>query len=320
LRAYTDIFLNNNKGADMEIGIIGLGRMGANMARRLVRGGVKVAAFNRSFDVTAKLAHETGLKACASIPDLLGELDKPRVVWLMLPAGDATKQALEQLAPLLARGDVVVDGANAFYKDSMKRGALLEQHGIHFIDAGVSGGIWGLENGYALMVGGSKEAVGLAERFIKVLAPAPDKGWLHCGPVGSGHFVKMVHNGIEYGMMQAFAEGLGLMKGKEEFGLDLAAITEMWRHGSVVRSWLLDLAAEFLQSDQQLDAIEPFVSDSGEGRWTALEAIEQGMPAPVMSLALMMRFATQGSNDYPAKLLAMMRKGFGGHAVKGDAK
>jgi 6-phosphogluconate dehydrogenase len=214
----------------------------------------------------------------------------------------------------------VVDGANAFYKDSMRRGAQLEQHGIHFMDAGVSGGIWGLENGYALMVGGSKEAVALVEPFIKVLAPAPDKGWLHCGPVGSGHFVKMVHNGIEYGMMQAFAEGLGLMKGKEEFDLDLAAITEMWRHGSVVRSWLLDLAAEFLQSDQQLDAIEPFVSDSGEGRWTALEAIEQGVPAPVMSLALMMRFATQGSNDYPAKLLAMMRKGFGGHAVKGDAK
>jgi 6-phosphogluconate dehydrogenase len=304
----------------MEIGIIGLGRMGANMARRLARGGVKVAAFNRSFDVTARLAQETGLKACATIPELLGELDGPRVVWLMLPAGEATKQVLEQLAPLLAQGDVVVDGANAFYKDSVKRGAVLEQLGIHFVDAGVSGGVWGLENGYALMVGGNNEAVAQVECFLKVLAPAPDQGWLHCGPVGSGHFVKMVHNGIEYGMMQALAEGLALMKGKSEFDLDLAAISEMWRHGSVVRSWLLDLTAEVLQSDQQLEGIEPFVSDSGEGRWTAYEAIEQGIPAPVMSLALMMRFATQGHNDYPAKLLAMMRKGFGGHAVKEGGK
>lgn len=300
----------------MDIGIIGLGRMGANMARRLARSGVKVAAFNRSFEVTSKLAHETGLKACATVPELLADLAKPRVVWLMLPAGDATRQMLEQLAPLLSAGDVVVDGANAFYKDSMRRGELLEKSGIHFIDAGVSGGIWGLENGYALMVGGKPEAVARVEPFFKVLAPAPDKGWLHCGPVGSGHFVKMVHNGIEYGMMQAYAEGFALMKGKEEFGLDLAAISELWRHGSVVRSWLLDLTAEFLQNDQELEAIEPFVSDSGEGRWTALESIEQGIPAPVMSLALMMRFASQGNNDYPAKLLAMMRKGFGGHAVK----
>jgi 6-phosphogluconate dehydrogenase len=176
--------------------------------------------------------------------------------------------------------------------------------------------VWGLKNGYAMMVGGEQDAVQQLEPFLKILAPAPDKGWLHCGPAGSGHFVKMIHNGIEYGMMQAFAEGFGLMKGKEEFDLDLAAIAEMWRHGSVVRSWLLDLSAEFLQQDQSLEAIAPFVADSGEGRWTAFEAIEQGVPAPVMSLALMMRFATQGANDYPARLLAMMRKGFGGHAVK----
>jgi 6-phosphogluconate dehydrogenase len=274
--------------------------------------------------VTNKLAHETGLRACATLTELLGALDheanKPRVIWLMLPAGDATQHALEQLLPLLARGDVVVDGANAYYKDSVKRAAALEAQGIHFVDAGVSGGVWGLENGYALMVGGEPGAVALVEPFIKVLAPAPDRGWLHCGPAGSGHFVKMVHNGIEYGMMQALAEGLALMKGKEEFDLDLAAISEMWRHGSVVRSWLLDLTADVLQTDQNLDSIEPFVSDSGEGRWTAYEAIEQGVPAPVMSLALMMRFATQGSNDYPAKLLAMMRKGFGGHAVKDGSK
>ena len=304
----------------MEIGIIGLGRMGANMARRLVRGGVKVAAFDRTFGVTAKLSHETGLRACATLPELLGAADKPRVIWLMLPAGDVTRQILEQLLPLLAPGDVVVDGANAYYKDSVQRAAALERLGIHFVDAGVSGGVWGLENGYALMVGGNRQAVALVEPFIKVLAPAPDRGWLHCGPAGSGHFVKMVHNGIEYGMMQALAEGLALMKGKTEFDLDLAGISEMWRHGSVVRSWLLDLTAEVLQADQQLDNIEPFVQDSGEGRWTAYEAIEQGVPAPVMSLALMMRFASQGSNDYPAKLLAMMRKGFGGHAVKSDGK
>ena len=299
----------------MNIGMIGLGRMGGNMARRLVRGGATVAAYDRSFEVAQGLARETGLKACTSLEELVGSLDKPRVVWMMLPAGEISRHTLEQLMAMLAPGDVVVDGANAFYKDSMSHAALLAKQGIRFVDAGVSGGVWGLENGYALMVGGDTATVALVERFLKILAPAPDKGWLHCGPAGSGHFVKMVHNGIEYGMMQAYAEGLALLKGKHEFGIDLAAVTEMWRHGSVVRSWLLDLTADVLQKDQKLDGIEPFVSDSGEGRWTAYEAIEQGVPAPVMSLALMMRFASQGANDYPAKLLAMMRKGFGGHAV-----
>ena len=299
-----------------KIGMVGLGRMGANMARRLARGGARVVAYNRHFEVAEKLAKETGLAAARSLEELVAQLETPRVVWLMLPAGDATQQAIDQLASLLAPGDILVDGANAFYKDSQRRVAELAPRGIRFVDAGVSGGVWGLENGYALMVGGEAAAMAPLEPFLKVLAPAPDKGWLHCGPVGSGHFVKMVHNGIEYGMMQAFAEGLALLKGKQDFNLDLAAISEMWRHGSVVRSWLLDLTAEFLKNDQQLDAIAPYVSDSGEGRWTAFEAVEQGIPAPVMSLALMMRFATQGANDYPAKLLAMMRKGFGGHAVK----
>ena len=303
----------------MNIGMIGLGRMGGNMARRLVGGGATVAAYDRTFAVAQGLARETGLKACASLAELVGALDKPRVVWTMLPAGEISRQSLEQLMTMLAPGDVVVDGANAFYKDSMSHAALLAKQGIRFVDAGVSGGVWGLENGYALMVGGDNETVALVERFLKILAPAPDQGWLHCGPAGSGHFVKMVHNGIEYGMMQAYAEGLALLKGKQEFGIDLAAVTEMWRHGSVVRSWLLDLTADVLQKDQKLDGIEPFVADSGEGRWTAYEAIEQGMPAPVMSLALMMRFASQGANDYPAKLLAMMRKGFGGHAVLASA-
>jgi len=300
-----------------KIGMIGLGRMGGNMARRLRQGGAEVVAHNRSFDVTQELAAETGLCAVETLSQLMAELgDAPRIIWLMLPAGDATQQTINILTPMLQAGDVLVDGANAFYKDSQRRAGELAAWGVRFVDVGVSGGVWGLKNGYAMMVGGEHDAVQQLEPYLKILAPAPDKGWLHCGPAGSGHFVKMIHNGIEYGMMQAFAEGFGLMKGKAEFDLDLAAIAEMWRHGSVVRSWLLDLSAEFLQQDQSLDAIAPFVADSGEGRWTAFEAIEQGVPAPVMSLALMMRFATQGANDYPARLLAMMRKGFGGHAVK----
>ncbi len=296
--------------------MVGLGRMGANMARRLRRGDVRVAVYNRSPEVAQRLAQETGAAAAASLAELVTLLSKPRIVWLMLPAGDPTQAAIDQLLPLLSAGDTLVDGGNAFYKDSVARAAALAQEQLHFIDAGVSGGVWGLEEGYALMVGGERAAVEGITPFLKILAPGPNRGWLHCGPAGSGHFVKMVHNGIEYGMMQAFAEGLALLKGRKEFDLDLGAITEMWRHGSVVRSWLLDLTAEFLKQDQTLTAITPYVADSGEGRWTALEAVEQGVPAPVMSLALMMRFASQGANDYPAKLLAMMRQAFGGHAVR----
>lgn len=299
----------------MNFAMIGLGRMGGNMARRLRRGGAEIAVYNRSVEVAETLAQETGAQVLKSL-DQVTELASPRIVWLMLPAGAATEQAIELLVPHLTRGDLVVDGGNAFYKDSMRRAALLRAHGIEFADAGVSGGVWGLENGYALMIGGSDTAIATLEPYIKILAPTATSGWLHCGPAGSGHFVKMIHNGIEYGMMQAFAEGFALLKAKQEFALDLGAIAEMWRHGSVVRSWLLDLTAEFLRDDSELVNIEPHVADSGEGRWTALEAIEQGVPAPVMSLALMMRFATQGKNDYPAKMLAMMRKGFGGHAVK----
>ncbi len=299
-----------------EIAMIGLGRMGGKMARRLERGGVKVAAYDLSFDVAEKLSKEGAIIPCKTVAALIQELQSPRIVWLMLPAGGPTRQMIETLQPLLSAGDVIINGANAWYQDTIKEAELLSAKKINYVDAGVSGGIWGFANGYALMIGGESAVIALATPIFKALAPAPDKGWLHCGPVGSGHFVKMIHNGIEYGMMQAFADGFALMKGKEEFSLDIAKISEMWRHGSVVRSWLLDLTAEFLQSDQKLDNIEPFVADSGEGRWTAYEAIEQGIPAPVMSLALMMRFATQGKNDYPAKLLAMMRKGFGGHAVK----
>ena len=301
----------------MQIGLLGLGKMGANMARRLSRGGANVLVWNRSHEVAERLAQsEMHIAACTTLVDLVAQLPTPRIVWLMLPAGGATETVMQQLATLLVPGDIIVDGGNAFYKDSERHATEVAAHGLRFMDAGVSGGVWGLANGYALMVGGEADTVALVMPFIKILAPGPETGWLHCGPVGSGHFVKMVHNGIEYGMMQALAEGLSLLKGKQEFGIDLAAVSEMWRHGSVVRSWLLDLTAEFLQNDQDLDAIAPFVADSGEGRWTVLEAVEQGLPAPVMTMALMMRFASQGKHEYTDKLLAMMRKGFGGHGVK----
>ncbi|NWG86667.1 MAG: decarboxylating 6-phosphogluconate dehydrogenase [Hydrogenophilaceae bacterium] len=302
----------------MQIGLYGLGRMGGNMARRLARGGVKVFAYNRSFEVTEKLAAgDSNVQACRSLEEVVSSLAAPRVLWLMLPSGPATEAAILQAAALLSPGDILVDGANGYYKEAIARSGQLSGQGIGFVDVGVSGGIWGLDNGYCLMAGGDDAAIAAVAPFLKVLAPAPDRGWLHAGPVGSGHFVKMVHNGIEYGMMQAFAEGFALMRAKTEFDLDMAEIAELWRHSSVVRSWLLDLTADFLKADQKLDAISPVVADSGEGRWTALEAVEQGVPTPVMSLALMMRFATQGKNDYAAKMLSMMRKGFGGHAVQG---
>jgi 6-phosphogluconate dehydrogenase len=220
------------------------------------------------------------------------------------------------LLPLLSPGDLLVDGGNSWFKDSLCRAARLREHGVQFVDAGVSGGVWGLQNGYALMVGGEPDAVARLRPALEVLAPEPDKGWLHTGPAGSGHYVKMIHNSIEYGMMQALAEGFALMKQRDDFQLDLAAIAGMWQHGSVVRSWLLDLCADFLDADQQLDKVAPFVADSGEGRWAAIEAIEQGIPAPVTSLALMMRFASQGKADFGDKMLAKMREGFGGHAIK----
>jgi 6-phosphogluconate dehydrogenase len=300
----------------MEFGIVGLGRMGGNMARRLAKKGIRIAVNNRSHDVSAAVAAETGHLACATLADLVAALQAPRIVWLMLPAGEATESTLTTLMPMLSPGDLVVDGANAYYKDDQRRARSLATQQIEFADAGVSGGVWGLENGYCIMFGGSDAAATRLKPYMEALAPAPSTGWLHTGPVGSGHFVKMVHNGIEYGMMQAFAEGFALMRSKPGFDLDVGEIAELWRHGSVVRSWLLDLAADFLAQDQALESIEPFVADSGEGRWTALESVEQGIPTPVMTLALMMRFATQGKNDYAAKILAKMRQGFGGHAVK----
>ena len=300
-----------------QLALIGLGRMGGNMARRLARAGIAVAVHNRTYDVARQLAaEEVHAEAYERFEDMLASLARPRIVWLMLPAGAATDGALDQLVPLLDEGDLVVNGANAYYRDSVAQAARLAEKGIDFIDAGVSGGVWGLANGYALMLGGSAQGIARLKPVIEALAPAADQGWVHCGPVGSGHYAKMVHNGIEYGMMQALAEGFALLEAKREFAFDLAAVGEAWRVGSVVRSWLLDLTVSALAKDPRLQSIEPYVADSGEGRWTVLEAVEQGVPAPVITDALYARFSSQGRADFGNKLLAMMRKGFGGHAVK----
>lgn len=300
----------------MRMALIGLGKMGGNMARRLCRGGIEVVGYNRSPEIVNSLTQEEGMIPAGSLREAVEKLIAPRVVWLMLPSGAPTEQAIEELTAILEQGDVVVDGGNSNYHDSQRRGAMLAQQSIGYVDSGTSGGIWGLDNGYCLMVGGEKEAVAEVEPALKVLAPAPDRGWAHVGPVGAGHFTKMIHNGIEYGMMQAMAEGFALMKGKTEFNLDMAQISELWRHSSVVRSWLLDLTADALKQDQQLKDIAPFVPDSGEGRWTVIESIDQGTAAPVLSLAMSMRFTSQDEEGYDFKLLSMMRNAFGGHAVK----
>ena len=299
-----------------KIGMIGLGKMGGNMTRRLLRRGIAVTGYNDEPAAAGTLVDDENFEVAPSLQALVDRLEAPRALWLMLPAGDVTQNVIDELAPLLAAGDIVIDGANSYYKDTVGRGQALSRRGVQFVDAGVSGGIWGLENGYCLMLGGSAESIALLMPIIEALAPAPNRGWVHTGAVGSGHFVKMIHNGIEYGLMQAYAEGFALMKGHPDFNLDLAAVAETWRHGSVVRSWLLDLTADVLLDSTKLDQVTPFVADSGEGRWTALEAIEQGIPTPVMSLALMARFASQGQDDYPARLLAMMRNQFGGHSVQ----
>ena len=302
----------------MKLGLVGLGRMGANMARRWRRADCEIVAWNRNAEATRLLADETGVIATSSLAQLVASLAAPRIVWTMLPAGDVTEQTLTALAALLSSGDLLVDGSNSFYKDSMRRAEQVAARGVGFVDAGVSGGIWGLEHGYALMLGGERSDLERLRPFIEALAPDSACGWLHCGPSGAGHFVKMIHNGIEYGMMQACAEGFALMKARDEFSLDLAAVAETWRHGSVVRSWLLDITANLLAIDQQMDTVAPYVADSGEGRWAALEGIELGVPTPVISLALMMRFSSQDRSEYGDKLLAVMRRGFGGHPIKTD--
>ncbi len=300
----------------MRIALIGLGKMGANMARRLCRGGIEVVGYNRSSGIISELEKEEGLLPAASLEKAIVQLPSPRIVWLMLPSGAATESTIELLSGLLASGDILIDGGNANYHDSQRRAAQLAKNDIGFVDAGTSGGVWGLDNGYCMMVGGDAAHVKPIEPLLKILAPAENKGWAHVGPPGAGHFTKMVHNGIEYGMMQAMAEGFSLLQGKQEFRIDLAEVAEIWRHGSVVRSWLLDLSAEFLQEDQKLENISAYVADSGEGRWTAEESIAQGTPTPVMTLALLMRFASQNQESYGNKMLAMMRNAFGGHGYK----
>ena len=297
------------------IGMVGLGRMGGNMSRRIARAGLEVIAWDRAAGARAGLAGEPRVRAVETLDAVVHQLPVPRVVWLMLPAGAPTEETLRQLRPLLATGDVVVDGANAWYRDSMRRALELAATGRYLVDVGVSGGVWGLVNGYGLMVGGAIDAVRHVEPFLRVLAPSPDRGWLHCGGSGAGHFAKMVHNGIEYGLMQAYAEGFALLRAKSDLHLDVAKIADSWRHGTVIRSWLLDLAAEILAEDADLAAIAPVVADSGEGRWTAIESIELGVPTPVMTLALLERFASQGGNDFANRLLARLRQSFGGHAV-----
>jgi len=300
---------------EQQIGMVGLGRMGGNMARRIARAGLGVVAWDAAAGARAGLGGEERVQTVDSLAALVAALPRPRAVWLMLPAGAPTEGTVVQLRELLARDDVIVDGANAFYRDSVRRAEALAPLGIHLVDAGVSGGVWGLVNGYGLMVGGAAAAVARVEPFLRVLAPDPERGWLHCGASGAGHFTKMVHNGIEYGLMQAYAEGFALLRAKEELQLDVAQIAESWRHGTVIRSWLLDLVAEFLAEDANLESIAPLVADSGEGRWTAIESVELGVPTPVMTLALMQRFASQGRGDYADRLLARMRQSFGGHAV-----
>ena len=299
----------------MDLAMIGLGKMGLNMATRLARGGHRVIGFART-DATVQEAIKLGAEGAHTLEEAVSKLKAPRLVWLMIPAGKVTHDAVQQLSTLLDPGDVVIDGGNSNYKDSVLHAEMLEPKGIEFVDCGTSGGIWGLTEGYSLMIGGKPEVVEKLRPIFETLAPAADKGWGHVGPHGAGHYVKMVHNGIEYGMMQAFAEGFSILKAKKEFAMDLAQISHIWQHGSVVRSWLLDLAARALDEDTELTEIKPWVADSGEGRWTVFESIDLDVPAPVITLALQMRFASRDEENYTARMLAALRNQFGGHAIK----
>ncbi|HEY1267384.1 MAG TPA: decarboxylating 6-phosphogluconate dehydrogenase [Candidatus Binatia bacterium] len=301
----------------MELGMIGLGRMGANMTERLVRGGHKIVAYDRSREAVDRVA-AVGALPVHSLADFVERLQPPRAVWLMVPAGKPVDETISALKGSIESGDAVIDGGNSNYKDTMRRADDLKASGVDYIDCGTSGGIWGLKEGYSLMVGGASGAVERLTPIFQTLAPAADKGWGHVGPSGAGHFVKMIHNGIEYGMMQAYAEGFAIMQRKKEFNLDLHQVSEMWRTGSVVRSWLLDLIAEGLKDNPALTGIKPYVDDSGEGRWTASEAIDLDVPAPVITLSLLERLRSRDSDSFTDKLLAMMRHEFGGHAIKKD--
>ncbi len=299
-----------------ELAMIGLGRMGANLLRRLARAGIPVCGYDVSAAARSSLAADPGITIANDLAAAVGALRVPRTVWIMLPAGEITEQTINSIAGMLSPEDVIIDGGNSDYHDTLRRAGELKARGVHFIDVGVSGGVWGLEAGYGLMFGGAKTAVDRLLPVFQVLAPGKDRGWVYCGAAGSGHFTKMVHNGIEYGLMQSYAEGFALLRAKPEFALDVAAIAEAWRYGTVVRSWLLDLVATELRDDAVMDSIAPVVADSGEGRWTVSEGLELGVPLPVISAALNVRLASQGRGDYAARFLAKLRNAFGGHAVK----
>ncbi len=299
----------------MQIGMVGLGKMGGNMSQRLLEAGHQVVVFDRNPEKVQRLK-ALGASGAASFQDLVARLDPPRAIWLMVPAGEATEALVREFAELIQAGDVLIDGGNSNYKDTQSRAAWLRERGVHFVDVGTSGGVWGLKEGYSLMVGGEADAVERLSPLFEALAPAPDRGWGHVGPSGAGHFVKMIHNAIEYGIMQAFAEGFEILHAKREFELDLYQVAEIWRFGSVIRSWLLDLAARAFAEDPELASIAPFVPDSGEGRWTVAEAIDLDIPAPVITLSLQARLASRRQENFAAKLLAALRNQFGGHAVR----
>jgi len=299
----------------MELAMIGLGKMGANMTTRLLRGGHRMVAFDLSEDAVQK-AEAEGAKGALSLDEVVESLSAPRAVWVMVPAGNPTESTVNALAERLSPGDIIIDGGNSNYKDSQRRAAELKEQGLFYVDVGTSGGVWGLAEGYSMMVGGEDQAVEHLRPALETLAPAADRGWGHVGPAGAGHFVKMVHNGIEYGLMQAYAEGFELMEQKTEMGLDLHQIAEIWRYGSVVRSWLLDLTANALRENPTLDGTAAYVPDSGEGRWTVVEAIDLNCSIPVISMALQRRFRSREQAPFGDKLISAMRGQFGGHAVK----
>jgi len=299
----------------MELGMIGLGKMGANMAQRLVEGGHRVVGFDLD-PASVRTAATVGIEGAAGIQALVAALSTPRVVWIMVPAGEPVDATLEAILPHLDRGDILIDGGNSNFKDTLRRAAACASGGHHLVDVGTSGGVWGLSEGYSMMIGGDEDAVAYLRPIFETLAPAPDRGWGRTGESGAGHYVKMIHNGIEYGLMQAYAEGFAIMDAKDEFGFDLSQIAEIWRDGSVVRSWLLDLTAAALAGNPKMDGIAPWVPDSGEGRWTVFEAIDLDVAAPVISLSLMRRIGSRDEVDYGDRLLSAMRNQFGGHDIK----
>ncbi len=299
----------------MELGMVGLGRMGASMAERLLRGGHRVIGFDPKPE-SRKRIEDRGAGSAGSLEMLVAGLERPRTLWLMVPAGDITDRSVTALSALVAEGDTLVDGGNSHYRDTLRRAAMLAERRIHYVDCGTSGGVWGLEQGYSMMVGGDPIVVERLRPIFETLAPAPDRGWGRVGVVGSGHFAKMVHNGIEYGLMQAYAEGFSILQGKREFALDLRQVCEIWRQGSVVRSWLLDLTSAALERNPGLRGIAPYVADSGEGRWTVAEAIELDVPAPVITLSLLERLRSRDRDSFSDRLLSALRNQFGGHEIR----